>query len=200
MSESKPEPHGLTRLVTADEREEAVRLLTAPFANDSIAVSDFERRVAEVYKAQSPKAPQAITRDLPDTATPKATVPAPVDPPAAVARRPVQRVASVLSSIERSVQGPVPERLDLRSVMGSVELDLRRADFPPGTTEIRIRAVMGNIELELPKHVRVEDEGHAFLGNFSVRGHSRVREGKAAPVVRITGRSVFANVEIELDD
>lgn len=190
----------MTRLISAEERDEAVRLLTAAFADDAIPVAEFERRVAEVYGAESPQALQEITRDLPDTALQEATAPAHVDDPTAVTRRPIQQVASVLSSIERSVQGPVPECLDVRSVMGSVELDLRRAEFPPGVTEIRVRAIMGNIELELPENVRVEDEGHAFLGTFSVRGRSRVREGEAAPVVRITGRSILANVEVELDD
>ena len=125
-------------------------------------------------------------------------MPAPVDRPTAVTRRPSQRLASVLSSVERKIQGPMPERLNLKSVMGSLELDLRRAEFPPGVTEIRVRAIMGNIELELPDHVRLEHDGHAFLGTFSVKGRSR--GDHTAPVVRITGRSVLANVEVELDD
>jgi len=200
MTEPKPDSRAVTRLVTAAEREEAVRLLTAAFADDAIPVAEFERRVAEVYRADSPRALQEITRDLPDPVAQDAPLPARVDPSTAATRRPVQRVASVLSSVERRLQGPMPERLDVRSVMGSVELDLRRAEFPPGVTEIRVRAIMGNIELELPENVRVEEEGHALLGTFSVRGRSRVRQGDAAPVVRITGRSILANVEVELDD
>lgn len=200
MSESKPESHAMTRLVSADEREEAVKLLTAAFADDAIPMAEFERRVAEVYGADTAKALQAITRDLPAAGPEQAAVPAPVDQPTAVTRRPTQRFASVLSSMERRIQGPMPERLVVRSVLGSLELDLRSAEFPPGVTEIRVRAILGNIEIELPGHVRVEDEGHAFLGAFSVRGRSRSREGDTAPVVRITGRSLLANVEVELDD
>jgi len=200
MSESKPESRAMTRLVTADEREQAVKLLTAAFAEDAIPVGEFERRVAEVYKADNPKALEAITRDLPAAASEGAAVPAPIDRPTALTRRPNQQFASVLSSIERKIQGPMPERLDLRSVMGSLELDLRRAEFPPGVTEIRVRAIMGNIELELPENVWLEHEGHAFLGTFSVKGRSRARRGDAAPVVRITGSSILANVEVELDD
>lgn len=200
MSESKPESRAVTRLVTADERDDAVKQLTAAFTDDAIAVAEFERRVAAVYRAVSPQALKEITRDLPEAAQKGASVPAPVDQPTAVTRRPTQQLQSVLSAVERSVQGPMPERLDLRSVMGSLELDLRRADFPPGVTEIRVRAFMGSIEVELPKNVRVEDDGHAFLGAFSVRGRSRPRGGEAAPVVRITGQAILGSVEVEIDD
>lgn len=201
-SESESESRAVTRLVTAEEREEAVRLLTSGFASDTLSVDEFERRVAEVYRAESPQALQKITADLP-AATPDATssaVPARVDSPTDIARRPSSQIASVLSAVERSVQGPMPECLEVRSTVGSLELDLRRADFPPGVTEIRIRSLLGNIEIELPEHVRVENEGHAFLGSFSVRGRSRARGDDSAPVVRITGRAILANVEVELDD
>ena len=128
MNESNSESHAMTRLVTTEEREQAVKLLTTAFAEDAIPVAEFERRV------------------------------------------------------------------------GSMELDLRRAEFPRGVTEIRVKAVLGNIEIELPDHVRVEHEGHALLAVFSVRGRSPRRESDDTPVVRITGRSILANVEVELDD
>jgi hypothetical protein len=205
MSDSKPESQAVTRLISTEQREAAVSLLTTAFTNDAIPVDECERRVSEVYRAENAKALQAITRDLPSgtdqaAGTGQASVPARVDQSTAIAHRPSQRIASVLSSVERRLEGPMPQRLDVRSVMSSIELDLRKADFPPGVTEIHIRAILGNIEIELPDHVRVEDEGHAFLGGFSVRGRTRRRDDDAAPVVRITGRAVFGNVEVELDD
>ena len=200
MSESSPDPGAVARLVSDNEREQAVTRLTAAFASDAIAVDEFERRVAEVYRAESATALRAITRDLPEPAAGAAPLPAVVDQPTGVARRPSQQIGSVLSSVERSVDGPMPERLDIRSVVGSLELDLRRADFPPGVTEIRFNAILGNIEIELPRHVRVEDEGQTFLGNLSVRGRTRSERSDDTPVVRIIGRSILANVEIELDD
>jgi len=199
MSESKPESQAVTRLIGAEEREASVKLLTAAFANDAIAVDEFERRVAEVYRVLDAKALQAITQDLP-AAPQGAAVPATTNQSTSVAHRPAQKFKSVLSSIDRRIDGPMPERLELRSFIGSMELDLRRADFPQGVTEIDVRVVFGNVEIELPEHVRVEDDGRALLGSFSVRGRSRSRDGETMPVVRITGRSVFANVEVEQDD
>jgi len=199
MNETNPESRAVTRLISAEEREEAVRLLTVAFADDAIAVDEFEQRVAAVYKAENAEALREVTRDLPEPAPVQANVPARVTQSSSVARRPSQRLSSFLSSIERDVDGPMPERLAVRSIMGSLELDLRRADFPPGVTEIHVDALMGNIELELPRHIRVENEGRAFLGNLSVKGRSHAARDADTPVVRITGRSIMANVEIELD-
>lgn len=199
MSESTPESRSVTRIVSPEEREEAVRKLTVAFADDAISVTEFESRVAAVYEAESSTALVEITRDLPAASTTETNVPAPIERPTAVTRRAEQRLSSFLSAVERDLDGPVPERLDVRSVMGSLELDLRRAEFPPGVTEIRVDAIMGNIEVELPKYVRVENEGHAFLGSFSVKGRSKRDRDGDAPVVRITGRSVMSNVEVDVD-
>lgn len=199
MSDPKSGDTSITRIVSEDEREQAVGRLTAAFAADAIPVDEFEHRVAEVYQAKTLQALRRITDDLPEVPA-GSSLPTPVDRPTEVARRPAQQIASVLSSIERQVHGPAPESLDVRAVAGSVELDLRRAEFPPGVTEIRVDAIMGNIEIELPEYVQVEHEGRAFLANFSVKGRTRRRGDGPVPVVRITGRSIFANVEVELDD
>ena len=206
MSESSPSDGSVpARLVTTEEREAAVKRLTSAFADDAIEVAEFERRVAEVYKAADVKALDALTRDLPAAPAAGAKVPAVSDTAGALAPRPRRRrIASVLSSVERRVGGPMPEVLHVRAVMGNVELDLRDADFAPGVTEIRIRSIMGNVEIELPRHVRVENDGRAFLGHVAVETRGRGRGGREAdaqaPVVRVTGRSLMASVEVEIDD
>lgn len=202
MSKSNSRSRAVARLVTAEEREAAVGLLSAAFANDAIAVDEFEKRVTRVYEAEDSTALQAITRDLPTAAaaTGNASVPAVVNSSTAVTRAPAETFKCVLSSTERRIQGPMPERIDVKSVMSSLELDLRRADFPPGVTEIHVDAIMASVEIELPEHVQVEDAGHALLGSFSVRGRSRRRRGDDTPVVRVVGRSIFGSVEVEVDD
>lgn len=200
MSNSHPEPGAIKRLVSAEEREVAVQLLSNAFANDAIAVGEFEQRITRVYEAESAGALRTITQDLPTPTAGAAKVPAVVDRGTALARVPSESLSSVFSSIERRMQGPLPERLDIRSVMGSLELDLRRAEFSAGVTEIHVRAIMGSVEIELPEYVHVDDGGRAFLGTFSVRGRSRNRRGDDAPVVRITGRAIMGSVEVELDD
>ena len=207
MSDSPPSDGSVpARLVTSEEREAAVKRLTSAFAEDAIPVEEFERRVAAVYEAASAQALVPLTRDLPTAAGGASSLPARADASRAIdAPRPrSRRIASVLSGIERNVAGPMPEVLHVRAVMGSVELDLRDAEFPPGVTEIRIRSIMGNVEIDLPETVRIENDGKAFMGHFSVQKRVRGSRGRVpdpqAPVVRITGRSIMASVEVEVDD
>lgn len=206
MTRSDSRSRAVTRLVTAEEREAAVGLLSAAFANDAIAVDEFEQRVTRVYEAEDSKALQAITRDLPagtpadSSLSADSSLPAVRNQSTASTRAPAQTFNCVLSSTERRIQGPMPERVDVKTVMSSLELDLRRADFPPGVTEIHVDAIMASVEIELPEHVQVEDAGHAHLGSFSVRGRSRRRRDEDTPIVRVVGRSIFASVEVEVDD
>lgn len=200
MNDPNGSPKAVVRLPTAEERDAAVRVLSQAFAQDAIAVDEFERRVADVYAAQTSKALVSVTKDLATRPDAPSDVPVPMEASGALTRRPSRQMTSVLSSIERKIQGPMPECLEVRSVMGSLELDLRRAEFPNGVTEIRMQAVMANIEIELPEHVHVEDEGQAFLSSFSIRGRSGRRDHERSTVVRITGRSVLSNVEVEVDD
>ncbi len=200
MNDPNGSPKAVVRLPTAEERDAAVRVLSQAFAQDAIAVDEFERRVADVYAAQTSKALVSITKDLATRSDAPSDVPMRTEASESLARRPSRQMTSVLSSIERKIQGPMPECLEVRSVMGSLELDLRRADFPPGVTEIRMQAVMANIEIELPEHVHVEDEGQAFLSSFSIRGRSGRRDHERSTLVRITGRSVLSNIEVEVDD
>lgn len=212
MNDSTPESRSVVRLPTADEREGAVRVLTEAFSKDAIAVDEFERRVAEVYSAEDSKALQAILSDLPVAASGSDTnLPATVDRSTSLIRPEAQSMTSVLSSIERRVTGPVPERVDVKSIMGSLEVDFRRADFPPGVTEIHVDAILGSVEIELPDYVEIQDDKFALLGNFSIRGRRRRKnrdrkgerfggadqEGK--PIVRLTGRSILASVEVDMD-
>lgn len=195
--------------LTPGEREAAVSKLSAAFADDVLELEEFERRLTGVYEATTTHALVALTRDLP---TPDRPAPSgEPDAPTALSRRadssaldvdraPIQHVRSVLSSVERDLRGAMPAVLDVQSVFGNAELDLRDAIFPPGITEIRVRALCGNVEIDLPGHVDIENDGRSVAGSFAVR--QRRRHGQEAPnsIVRITGRALLSNVEIEAGD
>lgn len=194
----------LTRLVTAEERDAAVGRLTAAFAEDAFPVAEFERRVSEVWRVATAGELVALTRDLPaapaGAGATRTESPASGSAPVPVRGSAVpQRLSSIMSNLERRVHGPLPERLRIQATMGNVELDLRDADFPPGTTEIEVKALMGNVEIELPAHVVVEHRGRAFMGGFVVEGRRGVRTSDA-PIVRISGRAILSSIEVEIDD
>lgn len=171
------------------ERERVVAVLTQLFAHDQITEADLEQRLDRVYRATSAGELAALLADLPamalpDTrrATPSATT--------------GQRIAAFLSGQQRQLAGVVPRSLDLRARLGYVELDLTRATFAPGLTVIDVRAFMGYVQIRFPGGIRVESEGRAFAGFFSIKGGGGRETG--ASVVRVSGRASFGFAECYL--
>ena len=174
--------------VSPAARERVIALLTERYAQDHLTLDEFERRAAAAYAARTQADLAALTGDLGD---------APV--PATRASLPAMNVGVVLGNIVRDMHA-VPRRLDVRTVLGNIELDLTRASFAAGVTEISLHAFMGNIEIQLPSHVGVEDHVSAVLGSFEYRRQPRaaswVEGSRVASVVRFTGRVTLSSAEV----
>jgi hypothetical protein len=175
--------------VSPAAREQAIEELTKRFANDQLTMDEFERRAAAVYAASSPAALSALTADL-QQPLPR-TVPS---------TGPMMHIGAVLGSVVRGGAITVPDRMEIRSILGNVELDLTSAAFAPGVTEIELRAFMGNIEIRLPSHVGLEDHVSTVLGSFEYRRHPRANSWADASainsVVRFTGKVIMSSVEV----
>jgi hypothetical protein len=174
--------------VSPAARERVIALLTDRYAQDHLSLEEFERRAAAAYSARTPDDLATLTADLGDAAV-----------PATRASLPSMNVGVVLGSIVRGMHA-VPRALEVRTVLGNVELDLTHASFAPGVTEISLHAFMGNIEIQLPPHVGVEDHVSAVLGSFEYRRHPRAtswaESHHVTSVVRFTGRVTMSSAEV----
>ncbi len=174
--------------VSPAARERVIALLTERYAHDHLTLDEFERRAAAAYAARNLDELAVLTADLPAGEVPTAR-----------ASLPAGNVGVVLGSIVRDMHA-VPRVLDVRTVLGNVELDLTHASFAPGVTEISLHAFMGNIEIQLPPHVGVEDHVSAVLGSFEYRRHPRAsswaESSKITSVVRFTGRVTMSSAEV----
>jgi hypothetical protein len=185
----------ITPSVSPAERDRVIAELTERFAHDQLTMDEFERRAAAAYAATSPAALTLLTADFNRpiaAAGPASSVAARVSAPI--------RIGAVLGSIVRDGMMAVPSRLEVRSIAGNVELDLTRALFAPGITEIDVTAFMGNIEIQLPPYVGLEDHVSTVLGSFEYRRQPRAASWAAGSavnsVVRFTGRVVMSSVEV----
>ena len=179
----------LVRLSVA-EREAVVSRLSSAFAHDVISLEEFERRCASAYRVASQAELAVLVADLPAPVPARST-------PGGVPLVPLQeRISAVFGNVERAGLMSVPPRLDIHSIFGNVELDLRAAHFGAGLTEISVTAVFGNIEMKLPAYVAVENHGSGMLASFTCKG---ANPDSPQCIVRLTGSAVLANVEIEVD-
>jgi hypothetical protein len=188
----EPPVHVPAPAIAPDERERMVEILTQHYAADRIGDADLEARLEHVYRAATRTELEAALTGLPAPAptTARQTVPA-----VAGDAVPVRRIEALLSGQEQRVTGVVPRELRVRSRLGYVELDLTKATFQPGLTTLDLRSFMGYVQVRLPQGVRVESQGHAIAGYFSLRGASRAGGDDAACEVRITGRAVLGYAE-----
>jgi hypothetical protein len=191
MTQPPHDPPGqsVTTSVSPAERERVIAELTERFAHDHLTIDEFERRAAAAYAATTPAALTLLTADFQHPIAPVARSSAP----------PMQ-IGAVLGSVVKQGLIEMPDRLDVRSIAGNVELDLTRSHFPPGITEISVRAFMGNIEIQLPPNVGLEDHVSTVLGSFEYRRQPRASSWAAgsgvSSVVRFTGRVIMSSVEV----
>jgi Domain of unknown function (DUF1707)/Cell wall-active antibiotics response 4TMS YvqF len=191
MTTDQPvDPHAPTLLppVSPAAREQVIAILTERYAQDHLTLEEFERRAAAAYAARTPSDLTALTADLGGS-------PPSADRPSL----PAMNVGVVLGSIVRDMYA-VPRQVEVRTVLGNIELDLTHASFAPGVTEIALHAFMGNIEIQLPANVGVEDHVSAVLGSFEYRRHPRAtswaQSSRVASVVRFTGRVTMSSAEV----
>jgi hypothetical protein len=170
------------------DRDRVVETLGRHFANDQITEAELERRLDRVYRATTAAELDAVIADLP-ALTPAGTV------PARAGEAVTQRIAALLSGQQRRLTGLVPREVELRARLGYVELDLTHATFAPGLTWIDVRAFMGYVQIRFPAGVRVESDGRAFAGFFSIKGGGSEPSPSATSVVRVTGRASFGFAE-----
>jgi hypothetical protein len=196
MATAPEKPTALATRPTTAVRDGAIERLSAAFAEGALDTDEFERRVTVVHRSGSLQEIEGLLADLPlatqsAVAQQTALVPVSQAPPGA-------RTLSVFGSTTRRGGWAVPQRLSVRAVFGNVELDFREATLPAGVIELEVNAAFGNVEITVPPHLAVEAEGSVIFGNFDHVARAPSEAAPDAPVLRIKGKSVFANVEIHM--
>ena len=118
-------------------------------------------------------------------------------------------VSALLSSVERSGEWQVADRLRVCARFGHVKLDFRRAELPTdGVVEIDCDVLCGHIDLTLPEGSEIEMEGvRVIVGDLKHRSlRPRVRTGEETrpaqtpdgegPLFVVSGRAIFGAIDI----
>jgi hypothetical protein len=125
-------------------------------------------------------------------------------------------VSALLSSVERSGEWQVADRLRVRARFGYVKLDFRRAELPTdGVVEVDCDAFCGQIDLTVPEGSEIEmervrvivgDLKHRSLRPRLRRFAERVITGEEkrptetpdgeGPLFVVSGRAVFGAIHI----
>lgn len=173
--------------------------LSAHYAEDHLTTQELEERFDRAYRAASAADLLAVVARLPALREPaRAPVPRASMPSLArpVAVAPERRHLAVMSTLRKAGDWTPSPLNTVRAVMATVRIDLRDASFVDAEVTFDILAVMSEVKLIVPPGIRVECDGMALLGEFSDR-HDASGGDAEAPIVRVRGSSVMANIRVE---
>jgi hypothetical protein len=104
-----------------------------------------------------------------------------------------------MSSTRRVGRWVVPATLDVVAVMSDTKLDLTHAVLSSGMIDLEIRAVMTSLKVIVPPNVRVIVDTHSVMSDVRSRAEefdTDIPPSTSAPVIRLTGWAVMADVKV----
>jgi hypothetical protein len=180
---------------TLDEsRERAVRLLTDGFAYDLITVEEFERRLGQLGRADTPRAMGALVADLgPSAHTGLALA-------SSAALAPAEgRIVGIMSQTRREGLWHAPQRLRVMAVMSEVRIDLRHAVLPPSFT-IDMSAIMANVHVIVPPGMVVDFDVTPIMATSRNDVRAQRISAYVQPQVRVVGTAIMSEVRVRVKD
>lgn len=193
MSDKKELDIGISKFA----REKVIEHLKYSFTQDHIDEGEFEKRCKVALNTKNRMDLKVIVEDLPEYVEEQKnqqdTAPAVIINKGKVKAQ--GTIVSILGGVERKGLWKPPQKLNMFVTMGAVDLDFRKAEFPPGVTEINLFCVMGGIDIKIPPGVNIENHCIAILGG--VDDKSEYSEAPHNPTLKITGIVVMGSLEIK---
>jgi len=165
-------------LVTA--QRSAIAQIRGRYERGELTFDAFRGALNALTEARSPEECAAILRDLPHS--PLAALAA-LEPPAIAASAPVapapalvnaapRRISAIMSETRKTRDGwTLAPDTHVRAVMGSVTLDLRRAQLP-AEARLTVRATMGEVIIYIPEDVAVSVRSTVRMGEVRALGET----------------------------
>ena len=180
----EPSPGHELRVSDAD-RDAVVNQLAEHATAGRLTLAEHEERMERAMEAKTRGQLDELLTDLPDVATAKPE-----------RRRKVSRwILSVMGGTDRKGRWRVAEDLQIITVMGGCEIDLRNAELDGDEVVITAFTVMGGVDIYVPDTIDLEVTGFSLMGGRGEGGSNRPpRPG--APRVRIRSYNLMGGCDI----
>ena len=147
------------RVADAD-RQRVAELLRRHTADGRLTLDEFAERVGVALAARTSGELDAVLADLPA---------APQPMPETRRRRVTRWVVAVMSGAQRKGRWRPGSQVTAVAVMGSCELDFRRAEIDAAEVVVTAVAVMGGVDVIVPEGIDVELSGLPVMGGKQLR-------------------------------
>jgi hypothetical protein len=191
-----PEPFNAnSRLRASDsDREQAASVLNEALAEGRLSVAEHSQRIDAVYEAKTHAEIAPLVEDLPAKGT-----------TSQMARRTgVQpsgkrgsMIVAIFGGATRKGRWHAEPSMTAVTIFGGATLDFREAVLPAQEITLNCTCIFGGIEIIVPPEMRVIDRGVAIFGGRDTGSDSAEAEGPDAPVLRLTGLTLFGGIDLK---
>ena len=198
--ERRMQPHDASQLrISDDDRHRVAEVLRHAAGEGRIDFEELDQRLEEAYAAKTYADLVPITADLPiHPATQPSTPPAVPQPSSLMPASSHANSVAIMSETKRQGSWLVPAQHTAFSMMGSVQLDLREAQFAAREVTIYANSVMGDVRIIVNAHTRVIVDGVAIMAEFTeAREKVPAELTPDSPVVRVKGFALMAGVTVQ---
>ena len=172
------------------ERYHVVELLGEHAAAGRLTLAELEERVQRAYQASTRGELAELTRDLPENTQTTEVA-------SAGSAKPKRNrwFFAIMGGSNIRHNKRINDSINLISIMGGDELDLREVEVEGNELVINCFSLMGGAEIYLPDTLELEVSGTSIMGGNEERGSTRpARPG--APLVRIHSIAVMGGITI----
>ncbi len=193
------QPTDANRLrISDDDRHRVAEVLRHAAGEGRIDLEELDERLEATYAAKTYGDLVPITADLPADPTSHARAPVLGRPAALEPAVSFPSSVAILSETKRRGVWQVPEQHTAFSMMGTVSLDLREAQFESRDVTINAYSIMGDVTIIVNALTRVVVDGVAILADFSEsRAKVSAELTGESQIVRVKGMALMASVSVE---
>ena len=190
-----------SRLRASDaDRDRAASVLNEAMAEGRLTPEEHAERLDSIYAAKTQADLVPLLEDLPAAADSGSAVQVSGSGSgsgSAPATRHGGRIVAVFGGASRKGAWRVPPTIEVVTVFGGAEIDLRDAILPGREITMRAVTVCGGLSITVPPEMRVVDSGVAIFGGRDVSGDSAESAAPDSPVLRLQGACVFGGVSVK---
>jgi hypothetical protein len=200
VNQQSPEPYrprDASQLrISDDDRHSVAEMLRQAAGEGRLDITELQERLEATYQAKTYGDLVPITADLPSGAPAQVSANLPGPAPAAGLPRYSSSI-SVMSTTKRTGAWVLEDGHTAFALMGSVQLDLREAQFASPEVVVNAHALMGEVKLVVDAGTTVVMEGHGVMGEYSEqRARVPFDPSLGGPVLRVRGVALMGTVRV----
>jgi len=187
--------------IVEERKEKAIETLSDSYAKNRLPLEEYERLVEYIQKIESERELVVVEKivaeySVKDEVKQPSRVEDDDDDEIENYQRQSGSNLAVLST--RCFSGPLAQRAEFVSIMGSTQIKVRKADLRKNRTVLNVTSILGDNTILVEPGIRVKNKAIPILGNADVSHKVDKMAGSEGPELVISGVALLGNISVRL--